>query len=384
LGNNSSHSYGLILMIALLLAGGGMYNYYKLSLLMPSIIADFEFSYGVAGLLAGFFGLIQLLLSIPLGMLVRGPSLRKVTAYALVVLILGSLLVCVVSDPYVLFVARLIEGAGAALALVAAPFLIYEVFAKQRVWLGLGVLMLFNPVGNILGLNVTSWFLKMFGWRGAWLTGVILPALALALLLVTKPVEIRIMSRSSITVKSGLGERLLIGLLQLGYSLTAMGFLMWAPTYMIEVYSFDASNASFITSLFMLIGMPTPIIGVWLSDKVGSRKVILAPSFGALALLYPLTTFTPSHLLPLHILAAGFFSGVVPAVIHICVVDLLGPYSNIGFGILNASRGFSLLFGPLILGAILNATSSWMLSFASLSLFAFLALICSLLLPRIK
>jgi MFS family permease len=216
-------------MIALLLAGGGMYNYYKLSLLMPSIIADFEFSYGVAGLLAGFFGLIQLLLSIPLGMLVRGPSLRKVTAYALVVLILGSLLVCVVSDPYVLFVARLIEGAGAALALVAAPFLIYEVFAKQRVWLGLGVLMLFNPVGNILGLNVTSWFLKMFGWRGAWLTGVILPALALALLLVTKPVEIRIMSRSSITVKSGLRERLLIDLLQLGCSLTAMGFLIVGP-----------------------------------------------------------------------------------------------------------------------------------------------------------
>jgi len=34
-------------------------------LLVPSIIADFEFSYGVAGLLAGFFGLIQLLLSIP-------------------------------------------------------------------------------------------------------------------------------------------------------------------------------------------------------------------------------------------------------------------------------------------------------------------------------
>jgi MFS family permease len=299
-------------------------------------------------------------------------------------MILGALMAGAASDLYLLFVGRLIEGAGLALALVTAPFLVAEVSVKDRIWFGLGVLMIFMPIGNILGLNVSSWFLKLFGWRGAWLTGVILPILALPLIFKTRPIERRMVAEQNTAAKPRGLEGWLVGLLQMSYSITGMGFVMWVPTYMIEAYSFDVSIASFIASLFMVIGIPTPIIGAWFSDKVGSRKVILAPSFGVLALLYPLTTFTPSYLLPLHILAAGFFSGIVPAVIHICVVDLLGPSSNIGFGILNASRGFSLLFGPLILGAILNTTSSWMLSFASLSFFAVLALICSLLLPRIK
>jgi predicted MFS family arabinose efflux permease len=361
-----------------------MFNYFKLSPLITSIIEDFKLSYGLVGLLAGSFGLLQLILSIPMSILVSRQNLRKATIYALLLMILGALIGGVASNLYLLFVGRLIEGAGTALALVTAPFLVSEVSAKERVGFGLGVLMIFMPIGNILGLNVGSWFLKLFGWRGAWLTGVILPTVTLPLILKSKPVERRIVSEPNTTTKSRGNEVWLLGLLQLSYSITGMGFLMWVPTYMIESYSFDVNVASFIASLFMVIGIPTPIIGAWFSDKVGSRKAVLAPSFSALTLLFALTTFTPSQLLPLHILAAGFFSGIVPSVIHICVVELFGPSSKIGFGILNASRGFSLLFGPLILGAILSATSSWTLSFASLSFFAFLAFVSSLLLPRIR
>ncbi len=378
------HSYWLFLSIALISASGGMYNYFKLSPLIPSIIEDLNFSYGLVGLLAGSFGLLQLLLSIPVGMVVRRQNLRVVTIHALILMILGALIAVASPDLYLLFIGRLIEGAGTALALVTAPFLVAEVSVKEKIWFGLGVLMIYMPIGNVVGLNVSSWFLKLFGWREAWLTGVILPALALILIFKTTPIERRIVSEQNRIAKSGSLEGWLIGLLQIGLTITSMGFLMWVPTYMIESYTFDVSVASFIASLFMFIGIPTPLIGAWFSDKVRSRKVVLAPSFGALMILFPLTTFTPSYLLPLHILATGFFSGIIPGVIQICVVELFGPSSNIGFGILNASRGFSMFFGPLILGAILSATSSWTLSFASLSIFAFSALICSLLLPRIK
>jgi len=384
LENWSQRSYRLFLSVALLSASAGIYNYFKLSPLIPSIIKDFKLSYGLLGLLAGSFGLIQLILSIPMGMLLSRRNLKKATIYALILMILGALVACIASDVSSLFVGRLIEGAGVALALVTAPFLVSEVSAKKRIWFGLGVLMIYMPLGNILGLNVSSWFLELFGWRGAWLTGVILPVLALSLVLKTKPIDGRVDSEPITSMKSSGREWWLIGLLQVGLSLTSTGFLMWVPTYMIESYAFDVSLASFIASLFMFIGIPTPIIGAWFSDKVGSRKIILAPSFGALTLLFPLTVFIPDFLLHIHILVAGFFSGITPSVIQICIVELFGPSSNVGFGILNASRGFSMLFGPLILGAILNATSSWMLSFASLSFFAFLALVCSLLLPRIK
>lgn len=361
-----------------------MYNYYKLSPLIPHIIEEFDFSYGIVGLLAGSFGLPQLLLSIPIGMLVRTHNLKRATIDALTLMILGAVVAGAASDIYLLFIGRLIEGAGVALALVTAPFLVAEVSVKERMWFALGVLMLFNPIGNILGLNISSWSLKLFDWRIAWLTGIILPALAFALVFKTKPVERRIEVEPDTAVKSRGLESWLLGLLHMGYSLSSMGFLIWVPTYMIESYNFDVGVASFIASLFMLIGVPTPIIGAWLSDKVGSRKMVLAPSFSALTLLYTLTAFTPSHLLPLHILAAGFFSGLVPAVIYVCIVDLLGHSSRVGFGVVNASRGFSLFFGPLLLGAILNATASWTLSFASLSFLALLSSVCSLLLPRIR
>jgi len=371
-------------MTALLSASGGMYNYFKLSPLIPSIIEELRFSYGLVGLLAGSFGLLQLVLSIPMGVMVRRQNLKKATIYSLIFMIVGALIAGVASDLYLLFVGRLIEGAGTALALVTAPFLVAEISVKERVWFGLGVLMIYMPTGNILGLNVSSWSLKLFGWRGAWLTGIILPALALPLVFKMKPIERRISGEQNTSAKSKGLEGWLISLLQVGCTITTMGFLMWVPTYMIESYSFDVSVASFIASLFMVIGIPTPLIGAWFCNKMMSRKVVLVSSFGALTLLYPLTTFTPSQLLPLHILAAGFFTGILPSVIHICVVDIFGASSNVGFGILNASRGFSLLLGPLLLGTVLNATSSWMLSFSSLSLFAFLALIASLFLPRVK
>jgi len=384
LKNSFQHSYWLFLSIALISASGGMYNYFKLSPLIPSIIEALNLSYGLIGLLAGSFGLLQLILSIPVGMLVRRQNLRMVTIYALILMILGALIAVASPNLYLLFAGRLIEGAGTALALVTAPFLVAELSVKERVWFGLGVLMIFMPIGNILGLNVSSWFLKSFGWREAWLTGVIMPTLALLLIFKMKSIERRIVSEQNTIMKSLGLEGWLISLLQIGLTITTMGFLMWVPTYMIESYTFDVSVASFIASLFMFIGIPTPLIGAWLSDKARSRKVILAPSFSALTILFPLTTLTPSYLLPLHILTIGFFSGILPGVIHICVVELFGPSSNIGFGIVNASRGFSMFFGPLILGAILNTTSSWALSFASLSFFAFSALVCSLLLPRIK
>ena len=377
----------LFLSIALLSAGGGMYNYFKLSPLMPSIIEDLGLTYGLTGLLVGSFGLFQLILSIPIGLIVHKQNLKKAITFALILMILGALISGVAPDLYLLFAGRVIEGAGAALALVTTPLLVAVVSVKKKVWFGLGVLMIFMPIGNILGLTVTSWFLKMFGWRNAWLTGVIMPALALPLILSwTKPIEkVRgIVGETNTAVKLKGLKGLLLGLLQMSFSTTSMGFVMWAPTYMIESYSFDVSIASLSASLFMVMGIPAPIIGAWLSNKVGSKKTILALSFGVLTLIYPLTTLIPSHLLPLHILAAGFLSGMVSAVIYLCAVDLLGPSSNIGFGILNAGRGFSLFFGPLLLGTILNTTSSWALSFASLSLFAFLALVSSLLLLRIR
>jgi len=383
--NVQERGYWIASIVALLTASSGSFNYFKLSPLIDSIAQEFATSYATIGFLAGIFAFSQLFLSIPIGVIVRPHNLKKAIAYALSLAIIGSLIAGITSSIHLLFLGRILEGASMAMGLVIASFLVAEASTGERTGFGFGILMTYMPIGNILGLNVSSYMLMLSGWRGAWLMGIMLPAIALLLLPMVKTTKResgRELSYARSLVMSG--KSLLLGLIQMGLSVSSVGFLMWTPTFMVKSHGFDVGTASFITSLFMIVGIPACLFGGWLSDKAKSKEAMLTSCFALLTMLYPLTSLIPSPLLSPYIIIIGVLSGLIPVAINTWLVSLFGSSSSIGFGVLNTSRGFSMLIGPLIMGIILSYTTSWITSFTSLSIFTLLACIASLLLARIK
>ncbi|MEM2455336.1 MAG: MFS transporter [Candidatus Bathyarchaeia archaeon] len=362
------------------MATGASFNYFKSSSLMPSLIKEFKFSYGLGGLFSGMFGIPVLTLSIPAGFLLPRLNLRGAITLTSSLSIIGSLIVSLTQETSLLFLGRFLEGTGMALALVISPYLISRFLTEEHVALGMGLLMLFNPLGNILGMTICPFLLSIFGWRAAWLSGIFLPATAPIFLLKLN----QTVHKVSISMKSYskyLKERNLhlLGLLQLGLTFSSMGFLMWMPTYLNEIHMLDIKFASFISSLFMVIGIPTPLLASLLVKKIKSRKKFLVICFAASSILFPVSTLISGPLLLLHIIFLGLFAGLLPTIINLCMSELLGPLSSMGFGLLNLQRGFSMFFGPMVMGVIRDVTDSWDLSFSTLSIFTIMSIAAALL-----
>ncbi|MEM2320876.1 MAG: MFS transporter [Candidatus Bathyarchaeia archaeon] len=349
---------------------------------MPSIIYEFKLSYGLGGLFSGAFGMPVLVLSIPASLFVQRFNLRKTIIATSLLSIIGSLIISLTHNILLLFIGRFLEGVGMALALVASPYLISRAMVETHVILGMGVLMMFNPLGNVLSMVLSS-LLYAFSWRAIWLTGIILPLISLILSSRIDQI-IYVAPKTSASLVEVFKERdvYLVSLFQLGLTFSSMGYLMWLPTCLNEVHKFNISLASFLTSLFMAIGIPAPLVASYLISRFKSPKKVLAACFAFLSLLLPFTTHINESILALYIIVLGFFAGLTPTIIHLYMAKIFGSSSSVGFGIINMLRGFSLLFGPAVMGVIRDITNSWDLSFFFLSIFTVVSFIASFLLQR--
>ncbi|MBS7605396.1 MAG: MFS transporter [Candidatus Bathyarchaeia archaeon] len=219
----SKRTVRLILIDALLLATGASFNYFKSSPLMPSLIREFGFSYGLGGLFSGIFGISVLVFSIPAGLFLPRLNLRGAIMLTSFLSIVGSLMVGLTNEIYLLLLGRFLEGIGMALALVISPHLITISLTRDYAAIGMGLLMLFNPLGNILGMTISPILLSIFGWRIAWLSGIFLFMIPILISLKLNQTEYRISTPIASYVKCLREKNLyLLGILQLGLTFSSM------------------------------------------------------------------------------------------------------------------------------------------------------------------
>ncbi|MEX5296616.1 MFS transporter [Kocuria sp. CPCC 205268] len=160
-----------------------------------------------------------------------------------------------------------------------------------------------------------------------------------------------------------------------------VAFSNYLPTYLDNVYGFDATAAGTRTAGFALAAVIARPIGGILADKIGPRTVTLA-SFAGTAMLAMVVAFQPGQERvygPTFLLMALFLGLGTGGVFG--WVGRAAPAKDVGTigGIIAAAGGLGGYFPPLVMGATYNTeNNSYFVGLTLLAGFAILSLLLAL------
>src|SRR3546814_9596014 len=140
---------------------------------------------GTAGWVMGVFALIGVVGGIPAGAAVSRFGDRRLIVLGLALIALGSAAGALAGTVSMLLAARVVEGAGLLLIIVAAPAVLDRFAASRDRDLAFGIWGSFMPVGIAMALLIGP---LLEGWRPFWLAnaGLAVVAAVLVVLLVRR------------------------------------------------------------------------------------------------------------------------------------------------------------------------------------------------------
>jgi nitrate/nitrite transporter NarK len=251
----------LVFTVVFLASTAAPFNQAKVPPLIPVLREDLGLSIVEAGLLMSVFSFAGMLIALPAGLLFRrfGPTLTGVASVGCTAL--GSLSGALAPNGQVLLASRLIEGIGMGMTPVLALATIAAWFPVGQRGLAVGIFSAWIPLGNFLMFITAPPVYEAFGWRAVWVVGGAI-ALAIALLfplLVSLPAG-RSEARAAEAVPWHHGmnnvNAWLLSLAFAAYQGSRVGFLTWAPTYLVSQAGFDLATASQLTSANVGVTIP--------------------------------------------------------------------------------------------------------------------------------
>lgn len=276
--------------------------------LLPLIMADLSISRGTAGWFVSAPQIMMTAFSVPAGILANRIGLKKTFAIGFFLEAVGILTPFCVSYP-TLLVTRVLFGIGAAMTNPLASGIIAQWFSSKELPLVNGLTQSGGSVGNTLAYYVSVPLAVLISWRWA-LGSYSLVALISAILwtilgrerprvVVTVPRDRTLQSpptRASPPVRKSTRqilmqkETLALALGVFGPFCLYIMFAAWLPAYYYEVFKMPLAQASYVTAIFKLVGIPSVILGGILPTRLGVRKPIIVIS-GLMVGITGLATF---------------------------------------------------------------------------------------------
>ncbi len=165
------------------------------------------------------------------------------------------------------------------------------------------------------------------------------------------------------------------------YAITA-----WLPTFLKTERQLSVVGSTGYLALLILGSFAGYLVGAWLADRIGRRKMFIVFSAGAMLLVLAYTQLGISNDamlvlgFPLGFFASGYFSGMGPFLTELFPTRLRGSAQGFTY---NFGRGFGALF-PALVGYV----SHTMLLSMAIAVFAVIAygimLLAALMLPETR
>jgi predicted MFS family arabinose efflux permease len=287
---------------------------------------------------------------------------RRALLLGLVILGAAGMLTAAGSGADVMVAARVVEGVGYLLVVVAAPTLIVRLSRGPDQASALALWGTFIPVGLALSSFGGGVLAAAIGWRG-WLCLIaVLPALALPLVLVAiaadQPSEPRPAERMGLS-----GVRPLLALAAAFGCIGLVGVVMIAllPTFLVEVRAASLAPAGAATALVSLASVPGSLLAGWLMRRGAGLRALSLCSLIMPAAAVP--AFASAGSAGLGIAAAAlilFANGAVVSAMFAAVPHLAGHPSGValGNGLIAQLGSLGTLLGPPLFGAVI-AAAGW-------------------------
>jgi MFS family permease len=355
----------IILLVVFLASVAGPVNQFKVPPLMPVLIETFRLNLSQAGLLMSVFAFTGLILALPAGVILQKLGPKRAGLLALGCLGIGSAWGAFSNGAGWLLASRVLEGVGMGLIGVVAPASIALWFPRQKQGTPMGIWATWVPVGSVIMYNLAPALESSAGWQAVWWSGAgfALAAFGLYGLLMRLPPSLAnepgagqagpVNDRSP-KLREALANRN-IWLLALEFScfnFVIIAFFTFFPTFLSEERNYSLAQAGFIASLPNIIALGSAPLAGWLSDRIGSRRLVLAIPFliiGAIMILPFHLTGSPLYAL---MILFGLVGAAIPTATFAAAPEVAGKPQLVGLGLAVVALGQNLgmVIGPLLFG----------------------------------
>ena len=366
-------------------------NFFVVAPLLPLIVDDYGINRVTASLLIVLALLIHSGFGLPGGVIVVRFGLKRI--YTVSWFLMGTLVISAVAPSFLtLLVLRLAYGVGFGLIIPATGPLLMQWFRPKEVTVMNALFIAALSLGMALSVSTAAPIASAMGWQNALgLFGGIglLGAFAWSFLGKTQA-NVHIVS-TAISLKdvlSVLRNRTIL-LLVAADALVFMQYTAltsWLPTFYNESRGMSLTQAGFVTGLLPLVGVFAVLVGGFLPLRFASRKpFFIVP--GLLLGLGGLGSFLIDSTFGIYVsvvlLGIGSWS-YAPTLLSL-PMDLPGITPEkvaVVWGTFVTVSGFGMFVSPIAVGAIRDASGSFVPGFMIFAVGAWFLLLAGMLLPK--
>jgi cyanate permease len=361
-------------------------QFQSVAALAPFLIESEGLTYTDIGVLTGLFMLPGVFLAAPSGLLAARIG-DRLTLVIGILLIAGSAVVFAVTDSYaVMFVSRLVGGAGSVAVGVLLPKLVTDWFAGKEIATAMAIIASSVGFGMGLAMAVLPLIASPTSWRFA--------VLAIAVGSVATVLLLLLVYRDEATSagKPGDGllwrvtrhEAVLSGLAGVGRGLFSAGyfvFMSFLPALLIS-QGMSAVDAGLLISISALVSLASVPLGGYLSDRTGKPNHFIVGGSLSTALTCVLVSYVPPPLLWV-VLFGALRGGVTGGLMALPTLVLRPESRTTGFALVSASYFICMSVLPPVAGYLLDATGNavvplWFAGFLWLMISVLLAVFLAL------
>jgi len=378
--NTDSRSAWFTVFVLLTASAAAPLNQFKVPPVLPLLMDAFGLSVGRAGLLMSVFAVTGLILALPAGFIFQKLGYRITGLLAVGSVIVGASIGALSASTGMMLISRVIEGVGTSFMAVVAPAVIALRFPADKRGTPMGVWATWVPLGSTIMFVVAPLLAGRWNWQGVWGFGSFFALVGwLLYYFFIKPIPVQFTDRGSLAVSGGVTGRglgavlrnrdlWLISFLFCCFNLGFIAFFTWAPTFLNTVRGTSLARASLLIGIVPMSTIVSLPISGWISDRVGSRKVVCVIPMILLMLLWPLVFFVREGLFLLLVITIGLVGGFIPTGIFSAGVEVVGDerLAGMAMAVIMVGQNAGMLLGPLVFGWIVEATGGWQIAFWAL------------------
>jgi MFS family permease len=359
--------------VSIVVLAVGSFTVIGASAMSPLISEAFNLSEVGVGAIASVAYLGALLTAPFAGRVTDRSGPARVIVIGLLCLASGNLVAGLAWHAAILYFGILVAGFGYGAVNPATTVLSNPATARRRA-LVMSVKQAGVPVGGIVAGAVLPVLAQEFGWRWAFALSMLLCLLVAAFVALRGGYVTQRTGPEATEHRPGRRLRLPLGYV-FGMVIAGVQVSMFAFTavYLVDARGFSASSAGLGVSMLLIGGVVGRLFWGWLSDMFPRHRLLVLEGIGVLgAVLLTGLLLVPDAQLPLVLVLLGVCSvgwnGVYIAVVaESSSAGTIGTSMGVSLAMINAGA----IACPILVGALLNWTSSWtvgLLALAALSL----------------